>query len=516
MQQEEKILKIRVEDIVPNRYQPRKTFDEQELEELSKSIETYGILNPILVRKKEDKYEIIAGERRYKAAIKAGLKEVPVIEKTLKDNELAELALIENIQRQNLSPIEEASSYEEIMKLSNITQQELGIKLGKSQSSIANKLRLLTLPNQIKDALLNRKISERHARSLMKVPDETKQLNLLERIIKEKLTVKDLDNIINEKNITEAEIQSAIKDIVKSLNLTIEEEKEEKESDKMNNDNFFPSFNNTMGANNNVSLNTMNMQSQENKGPVTPVQETVMPTMPQTFEMPNSNNMQSVPFQNVIEPSIQQPETSSIDAPLFGRSTIDTPTINIQDVPLFTSQSLEKPEIQDTPLFDGNFSNPTTTTPINNFVSMNNNIEPASTPSPIPTFGFENQAVPTSNVQTPEQVIETPMIDPPLFNLPETNQEPVLQTSEMPVLNENQTVESTPIVSSEPVTEQNTQPEETSLNESFYNVPVNISPVIEETTSNNKLVQVQELLSQNGISYKSYSNDTGHCIIIEL
>lgn len=499
MQQEERILKIGIDSIVPNRYQPRKKFDETELEELANSIKTYGILNPILVRKKEEKYEIIAGERRYRAAIKAGLKEVPAIEKNNADNQLAELALIENIQRQNLSPIEEANSYEEIMKLSNITQKELGDKLGKSQSSIANKLRLLALPEQIKEALLNRKISERHARSLIKVENESKQLELLNRIINEKLTVKDLDNIINEKIITEEEIQSAINDIMKSLNIAQEEneeQKEEKESDKMNNDNFFPNFNNTMVSNNNVSLNSMNMQSMGST-PTNPAPETVMPTVGSPSTM------------SIQEPMMENTQQQMIEPPLFGGPTLETPVV---DTPLFNQPTPEIQPMMDTTLFGGNFQNPSTSTPINNFTPIKENIVPApdTIPSPIPTFGFDT---PVNQSVVPETTTEPPVLDPPLFNLPET---PVLEQPvvEVPTQPQNQEIEVNQTTEVVPVT---LQPEETNLNESFYDVPVNISPVIEETSTNkDKLSQVQELLSQNGISYKTYSNETGHCIIIEL
>jgi len=529
LQPEEKIMKIGIESIVPNRYQPRKKFDETDIKELSDSIKTYGIINPILVRKKDDKYEIIAGERRYRAAIAAGLKEVPVIEKTLEDTTLAEIALIENIQRKDLSPIEEAESYEEIMKLSNITQQELGKKLGKSQSSIANKLRLINLPKQVKEALLNRQISERHARSLIKVDDEERQLELLERIIEEKLTVKDLDNIIDEQKITEEDIQNAINEIMKSLKLTEDDEesqdnqKEEKESDKMNNDNFFPNFSNTMGANNNISLNTMNMQSMENT-PMAPVQETVMPTNlnpTQNFEMPILGPTPQIPVENITEP-VQNVEMN-IEVPPMMNEPIQpesSPVANMQDIPLFQAPSMETPIIQDTPLFGGNLNQPVQEMAAN---PMEPVIEqPIATPeapvSAIPNFGFEqpmNQVAPTT--------METPLFNNPAPVTPEMPQieVPMVEVApiEPPVSIPSIEEPVAPVVPSIPeVTPQEIiQPAETNINETFYEVPVNISPVIEEpTTTVDKLTKVQELLSQNGISYKSYSNDAGHCIIIEI
>ena len=219
MQTDTSVIKLDINLIIPNKYQPRRIFDDKALASLSESIKQYGIINPILVRKKEDKYEIIAGERRYRAAKMLGLTEVPVIIKNASEQQMAELALIENIQRQGLSAIEEAKSYEEIMRIGNQTQESLAQKLGKSQSTIANKIRLLALPEEVQVALDTKKISERHARSLLTVTDKPRQLEILNRIINEKLTVKETDQIINEKTITEDEIKQAISDIMKSLNI---------------------------------------------------------------------------------------------------------------------------------------------------------------------------------------------------------------------------------------------------------------------------------------------------------
>ena len=260
MQTDTSVVKLDINLIIPNKYQPRKVFDDKALESLAESIKQYGIINPILVRSKDDKYEIIAGERRYRAAKKIGLTEVPVIIKNASEQQMAELALIENIQRQSLSPIEEAKSYEEIMRIGNQTQSTLATKVGKSQSFIANKIRLLSLPEEIQDALANKQISERHARSLLNISEKEKQLEILATIINEKLTVKETDQLIKENQIDEDEIKQAISDIMKSLNIK-ENKKEEKEDDNMNNGNFFPNYDNNNAMNNNASLNMMNMQS---------------------------------------------------------------------------------------------------------------------------------------------------------------------------------------------------------------------------------------------------------------
>ena len=194
--EKEKIYYIPIEDIIPNRFQPRLAFDEKELNELANSIIKYGVIQPIVLRNIGDKYEIIAGERRYKASCLAGLKKVPAIINNTYDNTSAEIALLENLQRKNLSVIEEAQSYKKLMDR-GFTQEEIASKLGISQSSIANKMRLLNLPKDVQNALLYNKISERHARSLLSLPDADMQRNLLNKIISEKLTVKQTEEEIS-------------------------------------------------------------------------------------------------------------------------------------------------------------------------------------------------------------------------------------------------------------------------------------------------------------------------------
>ena len=191
----DKIIYVPVEDILPNRFQPRLAFDEKELNELAASIAKYGIIQPIVLRNIGDKYEIIAGERRFKASQLAGLNRVPAIINNTDDNTSAEIALLENLQRKNLTPIEEAQSYKKLIDR-GFTQEEIATKLGVSQSSVANKMRLLNLPKRVQDALLYGKISERHARSLLSLNNPDLQLNLLERIVNERLTVRQTEEEI--------------------------------------------------------------------------------------------------------------------------------------------------------------------------------------------------------------------------------------------------------------------------------------------------------------------------------
>lgn len=189
-----------LDDIIPNRFQPRENFDEQALKELAVSIKEHGVIQPIVVRQIGDKYEIIAGERRYKASTMAGLTKIPAIIKNLDDKESSKVALIENLQRKDLTPIEEARTYQKILELDALTQEELARTMGKSQSAVSNKLRLLALTDEVQDALLHEQISERHARSLLNVTDKQKQVELLNKVINSRMTVRELDQEIKQIN----------------------------------------------------------------------------------------------------------------------------------------------------------------------------------------------------------------------------------------------------------------------------------------------------------------------------
>ncbi|NLA33781.1 MAG: ParB/RepB/Spo0J family partition protein [Tenericutes bacterium] len=190
------VINIPLDDIIPNRFQPREMFNETALQELSDSIKEHGVIQPIIVRQIGDKYEIIAGERRYKASTMAGLTTIPAIIRNLDDKESSKVALLENIQRKDLTPIEEARTIQKILELDQMTQEELAKTMGKSQSSIANKLRLLALTDEVQDALLNEKISERHARTLLNVESVEEQIRLLNQTIEQRLPVRELERII--------------------------------------------------------------------------------------------------------------------------------------------------------------------------------------------------------------------------------------------------------------------------------------------------------------------------------
>lgn len=196
MKMNKEVVMVRISDIIPNRFQPRLTFDEEALNELANSIKEHGIIQPLILRDLGSKYEIIAGERRYKASQLAGLTEVPAIVGSMDDQTSAELALIENIQRKDLTAIEEAKSYKIILDMGSFTQEQLAKRMGKSQSTVANKMRLLSLTNEVQMALMNNLISERHARCLLQIKDSDKQKEVLNKIINERMNVRDTDDYI--------------------------------------------------------------------------------------------------------------------------------------------------------------------------------------------------------------------------------------------------------------------------------------------------------------------------------
>lgn len=197
--QQDEVVQLSINQISPNRYQPRTIFNEEKIVELAQTIHTHGMIQPIVVRKVADtdtEYEIIAGERRYRAVTQLGWKTIPALIRQMNDKETASVALIENLQREELTVIEEARAYEQLIKIHELTQEALAQRLGKSQSTIANKLRLLKLPNEIQNAILNKSITERHARALIALKDHEKQTQLLNEIIEKQLNVKQTEEKI--------------------------------------------------------------------------------------------------------------------------------------------------------------------------------------------------------------------------------------------------------------------------------------------------------------------------------
>ena len=191
----EEIVELNIDELRSNPYQPREVFDEEALEELAASIKEHGVFQPIIVKKSIKGYEIVAGERRVKASRMVGLKTIPAIVREFDDTEMMEIALLENLQREDLNAIEEATAYIKIMEAKNLTHEELAKVLGKSQSYVTNMIGLVRLPNEVKQMVIENKLSMTHARILSKMSDYNTIINLANRIVKENLSVRDLEEI---------------------------------------------------------------------------------------------------------------------------------------------------------------------------------------------------------------------------------------------------------------------------------------------------------------------------------
>lgn len=225
-QKSNEMMKIRL--IEPNRNQPRKQFDEDSLMELAESIKLYGVIQPIIVCKKDSHYEIIAGERRWRAAKMAGLKEVPVIVKDYTEKEIAEISLVENLQRDDLNPIEEAKAYERLIKEYQLKQEEVAERVAKSRTVITNSLRLLKLSDKVQTMLMEGLITVGHAKVLLGISSKEQQEEIAEHIIDEKLSVRELENYIKamskpKKNLAPSQKQLGNKELYHTLEEKMEE-----------------------------------------------------------------------------------------------------------------------------------------------------------------------------------------------------------------------------------------------------------------------------------------------------
>lgn len=202
------IIELNLSELRSNPYQPRQNFDEEALQELASSIKEHGVFQPIIAKKSIKGYEIIAGERRVRASILAGLETIPAIVRDFSDEEMMEIALLENLQRENLSSLEEAMAYRKLLETLRLTQEQLATRLGKSRSHITNMLGLLTLPEEVKDLLVENKISMSHARVLSKIEDSNKVINLANKVVAEGLNVRQIEELASE---NEYEKKKAIK-----------------------------------------------------------------------------------------------------------------------------------------------------------------------------------------------------------------------------------------------------------------------------------------------------------------
>ena len=422
MDMEKEIQILNIDDILPNRFQPRIQFSDKNINELADSIKEHGVIQPIVVRKISDKYEIIAGERRYKASILAGKTTIPAIITNLDDKNSAEIALIENVQRQDLTPIEEAVSYKKILDMGYINQTALADKLGKTQSTIANKLRLLNLHDDVQEALLDGKISERHARSLLKLEGQ-EQVNMLNRIINERLTVRQTDVEINKIAKTEPA----------------------KESEGMKMDD--------------KTINEFNI-------PTTPIIEDIKEVAPvepivENHEQDiNPGFMDIEKIENNAEDIFKPDELANMDQILEKPQVIENynPMAPVMPVePVNNESSNEEPSggrFFSMFNFNKEEENPNYVSDIENTVTNLNFGEPASVPPTFNPFGIENESV------TPENNIEDVKIE----------ESPVVNTAEglnLDSLNPafNLDIEPTPVSPVEPVNVEPSTIEETKVDE---------------------------------------------------
>ena len=478
MNMDKNILEIPIEDILPNRFQPRLAFNEEGINELADSIKQHGIIQPLVVRKLGDKYEIIAGERRYKAATMAGLAKVPVIISDIDDNKSAEVALVENIQRRNLTAIEEAKSYKNLLDRGYLTQEQLASKMGVSQSAIANKLRLLNLDEEVQEALLNEKISERHARALLSLENKEDQKKWLKRIINERLTVRQLDMELKKLqenggeegeeiklvdiNPNIDEIVSNAEDIVVERPLhdvasmlipeggqAVEEKKEETEPVKSPNK-FFNFLEDEQANMNVVEPEEMNAFT------VTPVLEEVKaePIEQQIVQEAQPESTQPPTLDSILNPEVQE-ETPSIDTIL--NQSIEEPKvvnevetlddldddISIEDLEKAVKELLGETNIEELEnTLPSNMLKEETApsetvveqlTPINNDVPIEEPIAPIE-PVTILDTPVMDQPILEEPIKVPFEPIETQSIV----------EEPIVDVSNQPIIETNQVIEEKP------------------------------------------------------------------------
>lgn len=224
---------VKITMVEPNRKQPRKNFDEDALQELSDSIKQFGLLQPILVQDRKDHYEIIAGERRWRAAKLAGLKEIPVMIRDYTDQEIMEISLIENIQREDLNPIEEAQAYKRLLTEFNLKQDEVAERVSKSRAAVTNSIRLLKLSDEVQQMVIDDMISTGHARTLLAVEDKDEQYNLAQRIFDEKLSVRDVEKLVKNLHKPEKAPKKAENRTMEAIYQDIEEKLKRKLSTKV-------------------------------------------------------------------------------------------------------------------------------------------------------------------------------------------------------------------------------------------------------------------------------------------
>ena len=389
-----RVIDLDLNDVLPNRFQPRIKFSEDSIIELSESIKEHGVIQPIVVRPIGDKYEIIAGERRYKASVLAGKEKIPAIITDLNDKDSAEVALIENVQRRDLSAIEEAISYKKILDMGYLTQEQLAVKLGKSQSTVANKIRLLNLCDEVQEALMEDKISERHARSMLKLPTAEMQRKMLEKVINERLTVRKTDEEIDKMNtyitnpidIPEEQSNPGFVDV-----------------DKIANNAQDLKFEDPSG---NVNINAL----LQGAGSAAPAVESTIPVIPAVEAVAPQVTIPAIPVpEPTVAPVFDTPIIPTVEpvAPVIPEIPV-VPTVDpvVPVMPTVEPVAPVIPEIPAVPTVDpaqlaapSIFESVPTITPI---------VEPVTNIAPMPTTPIVEESLPSKFLET----VEVPAVEP--------------------------------------------------------------------------------------------------------
>lgn len=401
------VINVNVEQIMPNRYQPRDNVDQKKLESLASSIRKHGMIQPIILRQVGNMYEIVVGGRRYEASLLAGFRQVPAIIVNMDDKEMAELTLTENMQRQELSPIEEAKSYRKLQEENNLNIADISKQVGKDESIINNKLKLLSLAPEVQNALLNNLISEGHAKILLKIEDKDKQVEILNKIIKERLPVKDTNTYVSNLNLIDQNIENYPESEIPHNTDTVRLSDLNNENLSIKsalNDLELVDTNSTLFNDNdqiikekkeetNMDMNSLNQAAQNN-----------VPNQPQDQIMNQNMNMNA--NMNASNDSRFFPSFDEAPANMNVPNNMQSPN---QEMPNFnqnfmtnTSPTPPTPEPNPIPNFGLNMAPPTPQ--VNNGFNPNTapiNEQPSNMPSTVPTF--DNNIGPVNNFGTNQQ-----------------------------------------------------------------------------------------------------------------
>ena len=425
MNEDKQIEEVLLTDIVPNIYQPRLNFDENSLKQLTDSVDEYGIIQPLILRKKGNKYEIIDGERRYKSARKLGLDKVPAIILNLNDKQVAEYILTENTQKQLLSPLEEANAYQQMMLLNKMNIDELALKVKKDKNYLNNKLNLLKLPIEVQEGLLQNKISEGHAKLLTKVPAKEDQIDLYNKIVKERITIQKLEEILSkEVKKEEEDMDNSQLNFNQYNNLLNEQEKPQMVvpdapapiigntiSEPKNTD-FFPS----------LEEQPLNSEVPLGNAEIPPIVEMPQIDIPAPSVPPMEQPV--VPPQNMVQPPMETPSIPNLDQTVVAPTPMPTFEAPAPSVPTFDQPVAAPQNIVQSPIEMPTIEMPTPSVPT---------MEPA--PIEMPSFEVPAPSAPA---------IEQPPVAPapmgiPTFEMPAPNPTPQEQPQAVPTMEAPQT-----------------------------------------------------------------------------